>query len=114
AATTGYSCEVILPHEPRSGNALSLSHRLRIGEIVQHTSLCFQDEAITDVPCFNERLTCAVEQRRSSSQENAIPGSSAPEAHRVSGDRRAIVRRVVMHDLEHLRWTRDDADRHQE
>ena len=37
----GCSYEVILPHEPRSGNTHSLSRRLRIGEIVTITRTAY-------------------------------------------------------------------------
>jgi hypothetical protein len=69
AANTECSCEAILPNAPRSGKSCNT-----------YLSAFGMMPSIMDAPCFKERLTCAAGQRRASSQENAIAGSSVPGA----------------------------------
>ncbi len=92
AANTTCACEVILPNAPRSGTVLSLSRRFpEAGKRATPISLPIADDALTDVPCFNERLTCAAERLQAFCQENEIPGPSAPRVYHEYGDTLLVV-----------------------
>jgi len=107
------SCSFLLQIQGIHVKSFFRTHR-EAGNCATPISLLICDDAITDVPCFNERLTCVEGRLQAFCQGNEIPGLSVSQAPHESGDRLPVALPAVRLDREHLQRTRGDADRHRE